>query len=153
MATQPVSIFLGAPDDIPRYARMTAEAGRLARAFLPGPLTLVLEATVDWGEPLVVAGKIGLRVSPLPVILQLVRLVGAPLTATSANRSGMTGSGSVDAIQTQLGVSVAIYLDGGLLTGPVSTVVACDSRGMTVLREGAISTSALHEALREKVGD
>ena len=150
---QPISVFLSSPDDISRYAQLTPEAERLTRAFLPGPLTLVLESRVDWGAPLVVDGKIGLRVSPLPLILQLVRLVGAPLTATSANRAGLAGSDTIDAVLAQLGRAVALYLDGGPLTGPVSSVVVCDRRGMTVLREGAIATSALHRALDKKVGD
>jgi L-threonylcarbamoyladenylate synthase len=152
-ADQPVSVFLESAAEISRYGKLTEIARRLAQAFLPGPLTLVLEAVVDWHAPLVVNGKIGLRVSPSPVILQLVRLVGAPLTATSANLSGRPGSDTIDAIYEQLGEAVALYLDGGRLTGTVSTVVACDSRGLAVLREGAITTVELQRALNEKDGD
>lgn len=152
-STQAVSVFLGAVEEIPRFGKLTSAAERLARTYLPGPLTLVLEALVDWPAPLVVDGKIGLRISPLPLILQLVRLVGSPLTATSANLSGQPGSDIIEAISGQLGDSVAWYLDAGRLTGRVSTVVRCDRQGVEILREAALTAAEVKHVLNEKDGD
>ena len=70
-----------------------------------------------------------------------------PLTATSANISGESESRTAAEIQEILGEAVDMYVDAGILDGPVSTVVDCTQAEIRVLRQGSISTKTIREAL------
>ncbi|HWR82646.1 MAG TPA: L-threonylcarbamoyladenylate synthase, partial [Candidatus Deferrimicrobium sp.] len=87
-AKQPMAIFVRSVPMILHYASVPSSAERLARRFLPGPLTLVLKRLPGCDCPVVYKGKIGVRVSSAPFIRQLLECVTFPLTATSANLSG-----------------------------------------------------------------
>lgn len=147
---QAVSVFVDSPASLWRLGEKTPAAALLAERFLPGPMTLVLRALVHWSAPIVIDGKIGLRLSDAPVILRILREAGGELTATSANRSGSPDLTSVDEIAAQLGDDVALYLDAGELDGRVSTVVDATTDPPVVLREGAISRLQLAEALNNE---
>src|SRR5512140_143911 len=86
--TMPTAFFVDSEERIRQYAAVPAIADRLIQRFLPGPLTLVLKATVAWEPPRVVHGKIGFRWSSSPLIEALVPRAPFLLTATSANMSG-----------------------------------------------------------------
>jgi len=142
--TQPTAIMVPSPFDLPRYGIMTLEAERLSAAFLPGPLTLVLRAVPDWPPPRVVDGRIGLRCSSSPLVAALLAVVRCDLTATSANRTGEADLPDVKEIAALFGDGIDLYLDGGELTGPTSTVVDCSRPGVRILREGPIPTSDIN---------
>jgi L-threonylcarbamoyladenylate synthase len=116
-------------------------ADRLARRHWPGPLTLVVPARP--GLPSEVVGPdggVGVRVSSHPLAAALARALGAPITATSANRSGQPPATTVAEARAAFGDEVAVYLDGGVCAGIPSTVVAVDEAGrLRVLRAGAIA--------------
>ncbi|HZN12958.1 MAG TPA: L-threonylcarbamoyladenylate synthase [Acidimicrobiales bacterium] len=100
----------------------TPLAGKLAAAYWPGKLTIVV-------------GGIGLRVPAHDVPRQLARKVG-PLASTSANRHGeapLTVASDVAALP-----GVIVVIDGGVCEGAPSTVVDCDGDRMRVIRQGAI---------------
>lgn len=127
-----------------RLARVwPAAADELARQHWPGPLTLVVPARADL-PPQVVGpdGGVGVRVSSHPLAAALVGAVGAPITATSANRSGTPPATSVAEARAVFGGEVACYLDGGRCDGTPSTVVAVDETGaLRIIRAGAIDLS------------
>jgi L-threonylcarbamoyladenylate synthase len=78
------------------------------------------------------------------------RLLGAlayPLTATSANVAGDPEPESVREIHDLFGDQVALYLDGGSLSGPSSTVVDCTDTPVAVLRPGAIDEMKIRKVL------
>jgi len=150
-ATKPVAVFVGHMEEIESLAEMPPAARKLAEAFLPGPLTLVLAARIDWPPPLVVDGRIGLRYSSSPFMAALMGTVGSPLTATSANLSGSPEAESIDQIQAAFGDRVDLYLDGGRLSGPVTTVVDASGDGVKILREGAILRRQIGTVLGEKL--
>lgn len=142
-----IAVFVNTRSDLEKCAELPRHAVPLVEAFMPGPLTLVASARVDWPAPLVVDGRIGIRWSSSPVVAALVEATGVPLTATSANLSGRPERDSVEEIVEDLGEHVALYLDVGPLTGKPSTVVACDSVGVHLLRKGAINESELEVEL------
>ncbi|MBD3258070.1 threonylcarbamoyl-AMP synthase [candidate division GN15 bacterium] len=144
----PVAVFASSAEEIGRLAVLSEDATRLSRRFLPGPLTLVLTARVDWPAPLVINGKIGVRWSSSPVIGALLTATGTPLTATSANLSGQGERERVEDVAQDFGEAVALYLNGGPLTGATSTVVDCTADHIRVLREAAIEAAALEAALK-----
>jgi L-threonylcarbamoyladenylate synthase len=87
----PLIVHLPDPGDAGRFARLDATARRLAEAFWPGPLTLVIPLREDAGlSPLVTAGlgTVALRVPAHPLARRLLAAFGGPVAAPSANPSG-----------------------------------------------------------------
>jgi L-threonylcarbamoyladenylate synthase len=127
-------------------------ARRLADAFWPGPLTIVVDRLhpADGRSALNIGGDgqtVGVRVLDHPALLDLLSRTG-PLATTSANRSGMPTPAGVEGVVDVFGSGVAVYLDGGPAAGgPPSTVVR-DDGGLTVLRQGPIEAEALEAVAR-----
>ncbi len=123
----------------------TPEAVELADVFWPGSVTLVLsDPGARYPEGVRGSGGgVAVRVSPHPLVRELVSGVGGPLVSTSANRPGEAPA--LDA-QGALGAALAAgagedlwVLDGGALEpSPPSTIIDCSGPEPMVLREGAI---------------
>ena len=119
---------------------------KLADGFWPGPLTLVL--TLKAGAPissLVTAGlnTIGLR-CPKGAAGELIRMLGRPLAAPSANSSGRISATSAQAVQADLGGRIPLILDGGASpVGVESTIVKVEGGTVRMLRPGGISAEAI----------
>ena len=125
-----------------------ADARRLADAFWPGPLTLVLPARDDIAPELAGADGVGVRVSPNPVARSLSAGIGKPITATSANLSGAPPASTLADARGGLGAKVKVYLEGGnLMASAPSTVVAVSGSGWKMVSVGAISLSQIAIAL------
>jgi L-threonylcarbamoyladenylate synthase len=129
--------------EVPEIAR------RLAIAFWPGPLTMVIPARRDFPPQLIGPdGGVGVRVSPHPIARALSSGLGRPITATSANLSGEPPASTIDAARKSLGNKVKVFLEGGILTaGAPSTVIVCHADGFRIVRAGAISERELRAAL------
>jgi L-threonylcarbamoyladenylate synthase len=128
-------------------------ANALARAFWPGPLTLVLPGGSGRLPDLLRGpeGGIAVRWTSHPHIARLVVALGEPLTSTSANLPGAAPSPGAAAIlrdfATAVRDGVLLVLDGGVLGNrPPSTVVDCTGRTPRVIRAGAISLAELRGA-------
>ena len=121
-----------------------ARAQKLAEAYWPGPLTLVLPARSDVPEPLVLDGGIGVRHSPHPVATALVTAFGDAITATSCNVAGGAPAMTAAEARAIFGNRIQV-LDGGAAGGGAPSTVARlspDGR-LTILRAGAIDPSLL----------
>ena len=127
-----------------------AAASRLAEAFWPGPLTVVVRARAGFPASLIGPdGGIGVRVSPHPTARALAEGLGHPVTATSANLSGRPAAVTIGEARAAFGEKVKVYLDGGKLAGGApSTLVGFDAGGFRVIRAGAISEREIAAALR-----
>ena len=89
-------------------------------------------------------GGIGVRLSSQPIATELVRLLGHPLTATSANPSGQPGAHTVLEAKNYFSAKITIYVDGGELISPTgSTVAAVEKDKLQIIRAGEISREAL----------
>lgn len=120
-------------------------ADRLARAFWPGPLTLVLPKAT-WVPDIVTAGgpTVAVRVPRHPLAIALIEAVGEPLVAPSANRSGYVSPTTADHVRDAFGEADVLVLDGGPCeVGLESTVVAVGDDGLHVLRPGVIGQEEL----------
>lgn len=129
-------------------ATIDARAERLAAAFWPGPLTMVLPRRAD--APLAGAVSAGLptvaiRCPAHPVMQALLRACGLPLAAPSANRSGGVSPTSVDHVMASLGERAGHILDGGQTEqGIESTIVGLREDGSwSLLRPGPISAEQI----------
>lgn len=132
----------------------TAAASALARAFWPGPLTLVLPG----GEGRLPAalrgaeGGIAVRHTSHPGIARLVAALDAPLTSTSANRPGEPPAPGVsalaDAFREAVDAGELLVLDGGVLGNvPPSTVVDCTGPAPRMVRAGAVPVGEMRRAV------
>lgn len=127
---------------------ISADARRLAEAFWPGPLTLVLPVRSDIARELTGPDGVGIRVSPHPIARALSAGIGRPITATSANLSGAPPATTLAEASEALGEKVKVYLEGGKLTASApSTVVAVGANRWKMVRVGAISQSQIAVAL------
>ncbi len=146
-ADVPTALFVTGFDMMVEFGEMTGSAIALAKAFLPGPMTIVVKARKKWGPPRVVDGKVGLRLSSCRVIHGIMRRVPYPVTATSANLSGALEPHTVTEIKQMLAAGVELYLDAGPLTGVASTVIDCTGPRPVILRPGAITADAISRVL------
>ncbi|NBB91314.1 MAG: threonylcarbamoyl-AMP synthase [Spirochaetes bacterium] len=122
-------------------AAVPEEARRLFDAFSPGPLTIILPRRSRIPD-VVTAGldSVGVRIPSHPVARSLLKAVGVPVAAPSANRSGRPSPTDFAAAVTQMGGRVGGILDGGECEhGLESTILRVVGREVTVLREGAIT--------------
>ena len=125
------------------------DARRLADAFWPGPLTLVLPARDDIADELKGPDGVGMRVSPNPVARALSAGLGRPVTATSANLTGEAPASTLDEARAGLGEKVKVYLEGGKSTASApSTVIAVGGHGWRMIRVGVISEDQIAAALK-----
>jgi len=143
----PTALFVDNREMIFEYGEENEVSRFLAEKYLPGPMTLVLKASKNLNSPLVVEGKIGIRLSSSPVIQDLVERMPFPLTATSANLTGQPEHDTIEEIVDALGESVELYLDAGVLNNPISTVVDCSEGKPRILRDGAIAAGDIRDAL------
>lgn len=139
-AGKPILVLVGGEEMLEDVVEDISEAATdLMRRFWPGPLTIVLRARPSVSRVLTGGGDgIGVRVSSHPVATALVRALGRPVTAPSANPAGQRPPTHCDEARAYFGRRVDYYVDCGVLPGePASTVV--DARGsLRVIRDGAV---------------
>ena len=150
-AHNPLIVHVSDTAEPRRFGRFDGRAERLAAAFWPGPLTLVLPLAE--GAPIAAAARAGLptvalRVPSHPVARDLLRAAGLPVVAPSANPSGRVSPTTAHHVAAELGDAVALVLDGGpCQVGVESTVVDLGEPGVArLLRPGGLSRERL-EAL------
>lgn len=126
-----------------------ADAQRLADRFWPGPLTLVLPRS-EIVPDVVTAGQgtVGVRIPAPGVARELIRAVGLPIAAPSANRSNRISPTRAEHVRGDLDGRIDMILDSGPTDmGLESTVVDLTGETPVILRPGPISARMLEEAL------
>ena len=146
----PVIVHLADTAQLPQWARsIPVVAHKLAAAFWPGPLTLILPRashvsdTVTGGQ-----NTIGLRVPAHPVARALLAAFGGGIAAPSANRFGHVSATSAEHVREEFGDAVDFILDAGSTdVGIESTIVDVSGDRPTLLRPGRISAWDIEAAL------
>jgi L-threonylcarbamoyladenylate synthase len=124
-------------------------AEKLARAFWPGALTLVLPKR-DHVSNRITAGldTVAIRVPSHPVALALIQEAGVPIAAPSANRFSELSPTTAEHVRQSLGTKVAMVLDGGpSAVGIESTVLSLTGPDALLLRPGMISQAELEDVI------
>ena len=146
----PLIVHLPSLEAARRIARFDATAERLADAFWPGPLTLVLPLAGEAGlSDLVTAGlpTVALRVPDHALAQELLAATGRPLAAPSANPSGRLSPTAVDHVLEGLGGRIDAVLDGGPTgVGVESTIVGC-GQAPALLRPGGLPVEVIEACL------
>ena len=139
-----------------RLARFSADARRLAQAFWPGPLTLVLPKRPDCPvAELAMAGldSLALRVPDHPVARAIIEVFGKPVVAPSANRSGHVSPTTAAHVIADLRGRIDLIIDGGPAPiGIESTIVAC-LNGPLLLRPGGVPRAKIARVLGRELPD
>lgn len=152
----PPPVLIGGIETLGALAEtVTPEMTKLAEAFWPGGLTIVVpaRATLTWdlGDT---KDTVAVRMPDNSIALELLRETG-PLAVSSANRTGEPAALTAAEAEAQLGESIDVYLDGGSASDSRSgsTIVDCTptliGKPVAILRDGVIS----RDAIRAIVGD
>ena len=138
--TKPVLLLVDSIAMAETVVEVSARARALMTRHWPGALTLVLRARPSVPEEVTAGtGTVGVRLSPHPVARGLVSALGAPVTAPSANPSGLEPPTTASAVLAYFGDAVDLVLDGGPTAGgEASTVLDTTVEPPRVLRRGAV---------------
>jgi len=149
-ADHPLIVHLPSAAHLPRWAiDVPDEAAKLAAAFWPGPLTLILKRQAHVPD-LVTGGQdtVGLRVPDLPLALELLAAFDNGIAAPSANRFGRISPTTAAHVREELGERVPLILDGGPCPVGIESTILDLSRGAPILlRPGAVGAADIARAL------
>ena len=155
-ANHPLIVHLAAAADIDDWAREIPDAAyKLATAFWPGPLTLILKRSAKVPDA-VTGGQdtVGLRVPDHPLALELLSEFNGGIAAPSANRHGRISPTTAAHVHRELGETVSMVLDGGpCQVGIESTIVDLSRGAPAILRPGAISAADISRVLGVAPGE
>ncbi len=121
-----------------KYLVITKDAEKLAKAFLPGPLTLIVESKAKPTK------KIGFRIPDHKFVLSLIRKFGKPITTTSANISGEGDLYKIKDVIRIFSHKIDLIIDGGNLAKRKPSTVY-DVLDKKILRKGPISEKKINE--------
>jgi L-threonylcarbamoyladenylate synthase len=131
-------------------AELSPAAEALARAFWPGPLTLVLRKRPSFRSRALSGDTVAVRAPAHELALAIIRVFGRPVTGTSANRSGGRDPDTAAEVQRQLGEAIDLVIDGGpCRAGRPSTIVDLTGPRPLFLRKGVLSRRRVLRALLE----
>jgi len=149
-AFNPLIAHVGSLDAARCLGRFDGAAEKLANAFWPGPLTLVLPKQPDCAiASLALAGldSVAVRLPAHPVARALLAAFGGPVVAPSANRSGHVSPTGAEHVLADLRGRIDMVLDGGpCAVGLESTIVACLGEP-TLLRPGGLARDEIERVL------
>ncbi len=152
-ADNPLIVHIYDVSQLDGMAEMPAKARKLADAFWPGPLTLLMRKT-DRIPSVVTANlpTVAVRMPSHPVAQALLRECALPIAAPSANLSGKPSPTTAEAVLQDMQGRIPLILDGGSCQiGLESTVVDATGDEAVILRPGGITREMLQDALGENV--
>ena len=140
--SKPIALLLSRFELAEQFAlAIPPTARRLADAFCPGPITLVLSGREE--------ATVGIRVPDHDLALALIEACGGALYAPSANASGQPPARSVDEVRSAFPSGLDLVLDGGVVAlGTPSTVIQVDGDAYRILRLGAIGEREIEDVVQ-----
>ena len=147
----PLIVHISSPEDAENIAYTNETYYKLAKAFMPGPLTVVLPKK-DIVPDSVTGGikTVAVRCPSHPVARELIRVAKVPIAAPSANLSGSPSPTTADYVMRDMDGRIEMIIDGGQSEiGVESTVVSLTGDVCTVLRPGDIIPRELYEVVGE----
>ncbi len=144
----PLSVAVSDKAMLERVAVLNENADKLIKAFLPGPLTIIIKKQSDVPDIVTSSSqKVGIRIPDNRFALELIRRSG-PIVATSANLHSHPDAVNIDTAIADFGDSVDTYIDAGDCTiGQPSTIVWLMDKDVEIVRQGAIPADKIKEVL------
>jgi L-threonylcarbamoyladenylate synthase len=153
----PLIIHVGSLEDALKLGDFKNDALALAKAFWPGPLTIVVPKRADCPvSELALAGldSIALRIPVAEEALSLIKAAERPIAAPSANRSGRISPTEANHVLDDLdGLIDGIVVGDGSRVGVESTIVSCLSDDLVLLRPGGLPREAIEAAIKRNLVD
>jgi L-threonylcarbamoyladenylate synthase len=148
--TKPILVLVDSIAMANSIARLSDTALALAERFWPGPLTMVLPARASVSATVTAGSEtIGVRWANTVFTQRLLEAFGRPITATSANRSGLPSAVTAEEVRVQLGDSLEMLVDGGELPAREgSTLLDVTQIPVRLLRKGPIAEAEWSDVLR-----
>lgn len=151
----PLIVHVADLDHAKLYAEFNDTALKLASAFWPGPLTLVLPCAPDSPlSELVTAGlnSVAIRIPAHPVAQALLQEFDGPLAAPSANPSGRISPTQAVHVITDMRDKIEAIIDGGAcVVGLESTILKIEGHHVSILRAGGLSGEQIEQALGKPI--
>ena len=145
---QPLPVIVGDAGVASEWVVVAPELAMLMRRFWPGPLTLVLPVRRQLAAEVTASPELGIRIPGNPLALEMAKLFGTPVTATSANESGQASGRTVADALAGLDGEPDLVIDSGELPGPPgSTVARYRGRKLEILRPGIIPAALLEQCI------
>lgn len=140
---KPSSVAFRDLEQAKKFLEFTSAAEKLARKFLPGPLTIILNSKIEF-DAFLGGNKVSVRIPDNMVAQAILSEIKFPITATSANLSGGKEPVEVKDALEQIGDKIDLVLDGGKCKyGKPSTVIDATTEEIKVVREGVIINAKL----------
>ena len=138
-------------EQIKSVAIVNKRSEKLIKAFMPGPITLVLNKRPEAFSYINNAGmretdELAVRMAPSKFLEELIKEVGSPLFLTSANKSGETVCKNLEAIE-KVCPTLDGIVEGEVLFGEASTIIDCRSSDINIQRQGPISKEQIMEVV------
>lgn len=139
-------------EQIKSIATLDDNALKLIKAFMPGPITLVLNKRPDVLSYINNAGtretdELAIRMAPTPFLKELIKEVGSPLFLSSANKSGKDICKSLNEIEIECPTLDGMVM-GDVSFGEASTIIDCTDNDIKIQRQGPISEDEIMKALK-----
>ena len=149
----PLIVHIASPEEAENIAYTNEAYYKLAEAFMPGPLTVVLPKKEIVPDSVTGGIKtVAVRCPEHDVARELIRAAGVPIAAPSANLSGSPSPTTADYVMADLDGRIDMIIDGGQSRiGVESTVVSLTGDVCTVLRPGEIIPRELHQTVGEVI--
>jgi len=151
---KPMPLIIGNMEMLSMVASSVNDtAYKLMEKFWPGPLTIILKAKKSLSKYLTAGtGKVAVRIPGESFALHLAREAGFPITATSANISGMLPAEDAETVKKYFGDRIDLIIDGGKTPGGLpSTIADITGNDVKILREGAIPASAIYNFIKKEI--
>ena len=137
-------------EQIKSIAKVDWKAERLIQAFMPGPITLVLNKKESFninnrgGRN---TTEMAVRMAPSKILEELICQVGSPIFMTSANQSGKSICNNLDEIE-KMCPDLDGMMEGEVSFGEASTIIDCTGETIKIQRSGPISVEQITEVLK-----
>lgn len=141
---KPLAVIVSnAKEILPLVEHLTPLAKRLIKKYMPGPMTLILKKSAMIPD-IVTAGEktIGIRMPDHKIARMLLKEIGSPIVATSANRSGYAPATTAAEALKQIKGADLVLCGGKTTLGEASTVVDLSGKKAKILRQGTLKITS-----------
>lgn len=143
--TKPFPVMCADEKQIEKIAIVDEKAKKIIHAFMPGPITLILNKKEDInnGDAL----KVAIRIAPIKALKELIIKLGSPIFMTSANISGAPTCRTLDEIE-QVCPMLDGIMEGEVSFGIASTIIDCTEENVKIKRQGPISIEQIIKVIK-----
>lgn len=146
---KPFTLMCGKIEDIGKYMELSINAKKLIKAFMPGQFTLICKAKKNLPDYVVSKeGNVGIRISDLPLVQDLINEVGKPLLVPSANKSGEPPLNNSNDVYKVFNDEIDAVIEGESTSKTPSTIVIMDNEEYHLIRQGIITKEDIEKVLK-----